>query len=275
MESEQKMVVERLAEASQRGASIPDDIDLENPMIKGLLEKMPEDRRKIFEFMAANNAVRRMNAVQARNMSGYWDEILHAKDNGKKVAWVPFNFSPRIFHALGILPVCVEMLDSMLMGLEEGIEPYLDLAVERGLPDTLCSAQRGVVGLFEAGVIEPPDLLLNGALGGCDPNTKIFEYMAEKWDIPILFLDVPFYHDQRSHNYYAEEFKEVVNAVTEMTGTKLDEDRLREVCELSNKAREIALEVNDIKRNVPNPVPNVYNGQWISIRWRSMNAGRI
>jgi hypothetical protein len=254
------MIIDRLAEATQRGTGIPDDIDLENPMVKDFLEKMPEKRRKVFESMATNNALRRITVAQARSMSGYWDEILHARENGKKVVWVPFNFSPRIFHALGILPVCVEMLDSMLMMLEEGIEPYLDLAVERGLPDTLCSAQRGVVGLFEAGIIEPPDLLLNGALGGCDPNSKIFEYMAEKWEIPILFLDVPFYHDQRSHDYYAEEYREVVNAVMEMTGTKLEEDRLREVCELSNEARELALEINEIKRNVPNPVPNVYNG---------------
>ena len=260
MDTQNRMIIERLAEATQRGASIPDDIDLEDPMVKDFLAKMPETRRKVFEGMAKNKAVRRITVAQARSMSDYWDGVLHARENGKKVVWVPFNFSPRIFHAMDIIPVCVEGLDSMLMMLEEGIEPYLDLAVERGLPDTLCSAQRGVIGLFEAGVIEPPDLLLNGALGGCDPNSKIFEYMAEKWEIPILFLDVPFYHDQRSHDYYAEEYKEVVEAVSEMTGAKLDEERLHEVCELSNKAQELAMEINEIKRNVPNPVPAVYNG---------------
>jgi benzoyl-CoA reductase/2-hydroxyglutaryl-CoA dehydratase subunit BcrC/BadD/HgdB len=260
MSAENRMVVERLVEAFQRGASLPDEIDLDNPMVKSVLEKMSDSRRKFFEAMAKNRVARKINVAQARGMSKYWNEVRHAKENGKKVAWIPFNFSPRIFHALGIIPVCVEGLDSMLMMLEEGIEPYLDLAVERGLPDTLCSAQRGVVGLFEAGVIEPPDLLLNGALGGCDPNSKIFEYMAEKWDIPILFLDVPYYHDQRSHDYYAYEFKEVIHALMDMTGTKLDEDRLREVCELSNQAQELALEINDMKTNVPNPVPHAYNG---------------
>jgi len=260
MNDEQRMIIERLAEATQRGASLPDDIDLENPLVKGVLEKMSETSRNAFVAMAKNKAVRRITVAQARSMSKYWDRVLNAREKGKKVVWVPFNFSPRIFHAMDIIPVCVEGLDSMLMMLEEGIEPYLDLAVERGLPDTLCSAQRGVVGLFEAGVIEPPDLLLNGALGGCDPNSKIFEYMSEKWNIPILFLDVPYYHDQRSHDYYADEYREVVNAVTEMTGAKLDEDRLREICELSNKAQELSMEINEIKRNVPNPVPAVYNG---------------
>jgi len=260
MSIEKGMIIERLAEVMRRGAALPEEIDLEDPLVKSILEKMSETRRDAFVAMAKNKAVWRINAVQARVMSRYWDSVLHARESGKKIVWVPFNFSPRIFHAMDIIPVCVEGLDSMLMMLKEGIEPYLDLAVERGVPDTLCSAQRGVVGLFEAGVIEPPDLLLNGALGGCDPNSKIFEYMAEKWDIPILFLDVPYYHDQRSYDYYAEEYKEVVNAVTEMTGAILDEDRLREVCELSNKSQELSMEINEIKRSIPNPVPSIYNG---------------
>ena len=40
--------------------------------------------------------------------------------------------------------------------------------------------------MFEAGILDKPDLIVNGALGGCDPNTKIFEYMAEKFGIPSL-----------------------------------------------------------------------------------------
>ena len=85
----------------------------------------------------------RSNAAMAR----YWDEVLHARERGKKVAFIPFNCSPEIFHALDIVPVGVEVLNSFTLVLEEGIHEYLDLAVERGLPDTMCSAQRGVVGL--------------------------------------------------------------------------------------------------------------------------------
>ena len=68
--------------------------------------------------------------------------------------------------------VGVEVLNSFSAVLEEGIHPYLDLAVERGLPDTMCSAQRGVVGLLEAGVVEKPDFLVNGAAGGCDHDQR-------------------------------------------------------------------------------------------------------
>jgi len=178
----------------------------------------------------------------------------------------PFNCSPEIFYAMDLIPVGVEILNTMAMTLDEGLNEYLDLSVERGLPDTMCSAQRGVVGLLEAGLLEKPDLLVNGALGGCDPNSKVFEYMSEKFDIPALYLDVPYYHDQRSIDYYTNGYKKVVGALEDMTGNALDEDRLREVCDRSNQATDLIMEINELKKNVPNPVPNYYNANHLGAK---------
>jgi benzoyl-CoA reductase/2-hydroxyglutaryl-CoA dehydratase subunit BcrC/BadD/HgdB len=220
---------------------------------------LTEAQRSNFVAMTKDPDVRKMSARSNAAMGKYWDEVLHARDRGKKVAFIPFNCSPEIFHALDIVPVGVEVLNTFASTLEEGIHEYLDLAVERGLPDTMCSAQRGVVGLLEAGLVEKPDFLVNGAAGSCDPNSKIFEYMAEKWDIPALYLDVPYSHDRRAIDYYTEGYREVVAALQELSGNKLDEDRLREVCQLTNECTQIIMEINDMKRQVPNPVPNYYN----------------
>ena len=51
----------------------------------------------------------------------------------------------------------------------------------------------------------------------------------------------------------------MVEALQELSGNKLDEDRLREVCQLTNECTQIIMEINDMKRQVPNPVPNYYN----------------
>jgi benzoyl-CoA reductase/2-hydroxyglutaryl-CoA dehydratase subunit BcrC/BadD/HgdB len=255
----QPNALERMVAAFQMGSAIPEDLDFESPDVKLLLDSLPERRRAMFVTMAKDPDVRMISNVFNRGMGNYWESVLTAKDQGKKVVFIPFNFSPEIFYALDMVPVGVEVLDTMTMTLEEGIAPYLDLSIERGLPETMCSAQRAVVGMLEAGVLGKPDLLVNGALGGCDPNTKIFEYMGEKFDIPTLFIDVPYYHDKRSFKYYEQGFKEVVKILEEVSGNKLDEDRLREVCSLSNKANELAMEISDLKRHVPNPVPNYYN----------------
>jgi len=241
------------------GGSLPEEMDFDSPQIKALVESMPERRRQTFLAMAKDPDVRKMSNVFNSGLGNYWERVVTAREKGRKVVFMPFNFSPEIFYALDMVPVCVEVLNTMTMTLEEGIHSYLDLSVERGLPDSMCSAQRAVVGMLEAGSIEKPDLLINGALGGCDPNTKVFEYMGEKFDIPTLFIDVPYYHDRRSFEYYRHGFKEVVKVLEEVSGNELDEDRLREICRLSNRASELAIEVTELKRHTPNPVPNYFN----------------
>lgn len=199
-------------------------------------------------------------------LGGHWLRAATAKDDGKKVVWMPFNFSPEIMHALDIVPLTVEVLSSALAALPEGLPSFLDLAVEQGFPETMCSTQKGTIGLLEAGIIPKPDLIVNGAAGFCGPNLKGYEYMAHKFDIPIIFIDDPYYHDQRAYDYYVQGFKRIVSALEEMTGKKVDEDHLREVCELSNEARELYMEIAEMKRNVPNPVPNMYNMGHLGMR---------
>ncbi len=259
MTTERTDAVQRIVEAFEMASMLPEDIDLESPEMQGLIAMMPESRRNMFLASAKDPDIRKMSAVFNRGLGKYWRSLLSAKETGKKIVFVPFNFAPEIFHALDMVPVCVEVLTTMALTLEEGLEEYLDLAVERGLPDTMCSAQRGVIGLFEAGLLEKPDILVNGALGSCDPNSKASEYMAEKFDIPVLYLDIPYYHDKRALDYYAKGFKDIVRALEEMSGHRLDPGRLREVADYTNQASELFFEINELKRNVPNPVPNYYN----------------
>ncbi len=259
MPEAKRNALERMVETFNMTSNLPEDLDVESPPVQALLATLTESQKNNFLAMAKDPGVRKMSSVSNAAMGRYWDEVRNARDRGKKVAFIPFNCSPEIFHALDIVPVGVEVLNSFSMVLEEGIHEYLDLAVERGLPDTMCSAQRGVVGLLEAGLVDKPDFLVNGAAGGCDPNSKIFEYMSEKWDIPALYLDVPYTHDQKAIDYYTQEYRGVVAQLQELSGNKLDEDRLREVCELTNECTEIIMEISDMKRQVPNPVPNYYN----------------
>lgn len=251
--------INRMVTSFQMGSNLPDDLDVNSEEIKAYLATLSESRKSAFLAMTSDPDVRKMSTISNRGMGKYWQNVNTAKEQGKKIVFIPFNCSPEIFYAMDLIPVGVEVLNTMASTLEEGLDSYLDLSIERGLPDSMCSAQRGVVGMLEAGMIEKPALLVNGALGGCDPNSKIFEYMSEKFDIPCMYIDVPYYHDQRALDYYTVEYRKMVDGLEEVSGNKLDYDRLREVCELSNQATELIMEINELKRHVPNPVPNFYN----------------
>ena len=259
MGEKKRNVLEGIIETFNMTSNLPEDLDLEDPEMKAFLDSLTESRRNNFIAMVKDPDVRKMANISNAANGKYLDQVYHARELGKKVAFIPFNASPEIFHALDIVPAGVEVLNTFGAIMEEDFNEYLDLSVERGLPDTMCSAQRGILGLLEAGLLEKPDIFVNGGLGGCDSNSKIFEYMAEKFDIPILYLDVPYYHDQRSFDYYTNGYKQLVAGLEELSGNTLDEDRLREVCELSNQATEIFMEIDEMKRHVPNPVPNYYN----------------
>jgi hypothetical protein len=259
MGENRRNVLEGIIETFNMTSNLPEDLDLEDPAMKAFLDSLPESRRNNFIAMVKDPDVRKMANISNAANGKYLDLVYHARELGKKVAFIPFNASPEIFHALDIVPAGVEVLNTFGSIMEENFNEYLDLSIERGLPDTMCSAQRGILGMLEAGLLEKPDILVNGGLGGCDSNSKIFEYMAEKFGIPILYLDLPFYHDQRSFDYYTNGYKQLVAGLEELSGNTLDEDRLREVCELSNQATEIFMEIDEMKRQVPNPVPNYYN----------------
>ncbi|MCP4755955.1 MAG: 2-hydroxyacyl-CoA dehydratase [Proteobacteria bacterium] len=259
MAEQRRNALERMVETFQMTGALPEEMDLESPEMQAFLETLDESRKNNFLTMAKDPDVRKISNGLNTAMGKYWDDVIKAKSRGKKIVFIPFNCSPEIFYALDMMPIGVEVLNTMAGTLEEGLHEYLDLAVERGLPDTMCSAQRGVVGLLEAGILDNPDMIINGALGSCDPNSKVFEYLSEKFEIPAMFLDIPYYHDERSLDYYTKGYRQVVEALEELSGNKLDEDRLREVCELSNQATEISLDIGELIRNVPNPVPNYYN----------------
>ena len=259
--------IERIVATFEMGASLPEDIDLDSPEVKALVDMMPEYMQKAFHASTSNPDVRSMTMLFNNCLKNYFNTLLSAKETGKKIVFVPFNFAPEILYAMDMVPVCVEVLTTMAQILEEGIGEYLDLAVERGLPDTMCATQRGAIGLLEAGQVEKPDLIINGALGCCDPNSKAFEYMAEKFNIPSLYIDIPFSSDDRALDYYAQGFKKVVSALEEWSGKRLDPERLLEVVNYTNRASELFFEINDLKRNIPNPVPNYYNLQHTGIKY--------
>lgn len=259
--------IERIsATLSMAGSAIPEDIDLESPEIKALLDSMEEGQRNRMLAMAKNPDDRKLNRAFHPFMADYYQSLVNAKEEGKKIVFTPFTLVPEIIYAMDMIPLCADMLSVSAMALEEGVEPYLDLVVERGLPDTMCAVQKIPIGLLEADMIDKPELLINSALGSCDPNTKAYEYVSEKFNIPAVYLDIPYDIDKRSMDYYTNGLRKMIKAIEEMTGQKLDIDHLKEICELSNKSTELFFEIHELKRNVPNPVPNAFSGHFQGLK---------
>lgn len=75
----------------------------------------------------------------------------------------------------------------------------------------------------------------------CDANNLTFKTLGRFWDVPHVYVDVPYDVSRDSVLYVADELREMGRAAEGAFSRKLDEGRLREVCACSERTmRELA-----------------------------------
>lgn len=194
--------------------------------------------------------------------SAYFKLMQDGWKGKRKVVVHPFNFPPEILHAMNTAPVFIEFLSTLASMAPEkypdNVFHYLDYTYESGLPGTLCAGQLGGAGALLYGDWPKPDLILSGAPGFCDVNSKILEYTARTLDIPLLHLDMSAYHDERAMAYFRRSFRDVVARLEEFTGNALDPELLRATVDNTNKVIELYNEIAGLQSAVPSPIPNLY-----------------
>ncbi len=199
--------------------------------------------------------------VVAEANAGYMHNIITAHEQGKKLALVTYNFSPIIVYAMDIVPICLEMMSGMVSTvIQKDTGEYLDYCTEVGFPETACSGQRLGLGPILAGLTEKPDMVLYSTCGVCDSNAAAYAFASEYLDIPVCQLNYPpVLLDPDTVAYQRADFKNLLAFLEEQTGTRLDVDKLREVCNNLNQEDRLISEIQDLERLVPNPVPSIHN----------------
>ncbi len=208
-------------------------------------------------------------------LSNYYENILLAHSRGKKLVATSFCFSPVIFFAMDIVPVCMEMMTGLGNILwKRGMSDYLDFAFEAGLPETSCSSQRGSMGAYLAGLGETIDFVLNNMAGACDTNANAFAFLS-------AYLNKPFYQmnspntigDPRSEAYHLADYSAMIRFLEEQTGEKLDYDRLAEILAEVEIQDELITDVEEFHMLKPTPLTPLDN--LILYVGRFMFSGRV
>ncbi len=187
----------------------------------------------------------------------YLDNLVHVHERGRKNAITTFCFSPTIFYAMDITPVCMEVMTAfMTLTYKRGTAEFLDYCNEVGFTETSCSSQRGSLGAYLAGVGTDIDMIITDTPGVCDTNANAFSFAAAYLNKPFFQLDMPpVLTGERSNEYHRADYRALISFLEEQTGKKLDIDRLREVLAEYEKQDELINELEDLYRLVPNPLP--------------------
>jgi benzoyl-CoA reductase/2-hydroxyglutaryl-CoA dehydratase subunit BcrC/BadD/HgdB len=188
----------------------------------------------------------------------YWtNTVLKGLEEGKKVVYYYFTHSPEIYLAMDLVPICAEYQPALASAIwKDGAEDGIDRIEAEGLPNHLCSAQKGTMGWLLLNKVPKPDVIVK-PVGICDPSNMAYQWMAEYTGAKFIPVDTPYALSDKAFEYYFKEFKKMVETLEEVSGHELDEDRLREVVECSNEAYEYFLENIELRRAVPCPDPSL------------------
>ncbi len=189
------------------------------------------------------------------------EETRHAKERGKKVVLLPFNFPPEIVHSFNNLaPVTTELLSTAATVVLEGQgERYWDYVLGLGLPDHLCSANAIELGSMLSGMDYEPDAIISGCVGSCDVNAKSHEFVSLLLDLPQIPLEKPTMDFSDGFKYFRNSYYKMIGLLEELAGEELKEENLREVSIKANRCTELYYDLWEMKKHVPNPVPGIFS----------------
>jgi benzoyl-CoA reductase/2-hydroxyglutaryl-CoA dehydratase subunit BcrC/BadD/HgdB len=183
-------------------------------------------------------------------LADYWKKGYAAYQNGDPVAFTNFGIPTELFYAMDIVPVVADVLSANATTFGFAHQ-YNDLAAEQ-VPEYLCSNNTILLGSLLSGDMEPPSIMVHPA-NPCDSNMGTYPVFSEYFEFPYFMIDMPYITTEKSIPYVTNEYKKLVTVLEEITGRKLDYDRLRQTMEYSNIVHDHILKLGILREAVPSP----------------------
>ena len=175
----------------------------------------------------------------------------HLYAGGDRVAWCGVTAPFDLLNAMGVTSCFVEFVGAMLASTGT-VEPLLEESERSGFAPDTCGYHRSVIGAARRGLMPIPDFLI-GTTCPCSGGLATIENLARHFEKDLFVLHIPQDASGRNVRYLADQIRDMAAFVTDHTGEHLDQGRLREAVERTNRARTVITEVFRLARYVPSP----------------------
>jgi benzoyl-CoA reductase subunit B len=210
--------------------------------------------------------------IQKKMISGLFKDLATAKKTGTKVVYtfIPGNLS-ELIRAFDMLPVYPE-INALQSGMRKKSGGYIKEAEKYGHSEDVCTYVKCDVGMMLNGNIGPtgeklpePDLLLL-SYTGCFTFLKWFENLERLYPgVPVALIHTPYQENGRitteMTEYMVRQLKEeVIPKMEQVSGKKLDEDKLKNLLRNSAKTEELIVKIFESTKNRPSPIDAYFAG---------------
>ncbi len=236
--------------------------------VEGIANLVNPDMANTVRGLFKLKSARDTEILIVKRVIEYHEKVRKAKEEGKKVAFLPFTFPPEIIQMFeSMMPICTELIAALGILVCAGqSERYWDFAMGMGLPDSLCSANTETVASLCMGPGLKPDVIVSNTVGTCNPNAKIHAFACDYLGIPQFAWEKPTDDSERGREQYYKYLVKLIEQLEEFAGEKLSEGRMREVIRKCNHMAELFNEFWELHKAKPSPVPNIFGIDIIVMR---------
>ncbi|MHB8461472.1 MAG: 2-hydroxyacyl-CoA dehydratase subunit D [Vulcanimicrobiaceae bacterium] len=203
--------------------------------------------------------------LQKELMGEYYAELTaSANGSGLPAAYLLIGGNPvEILRAFDILPVFPEV-NALQLAVRKQSLPFIQAAEFMGYSSDNCAYVKADIGMYFGGRTTPfatipePSLLLCNYVG-CNVYLDWFEHLADYSGREIFQLDIPFIRTASGEPskddiaYVISQLHRLIERCEEITGRKLDEDRLRESVRLSSATGALWSKIKHLTKAHPAP----------------------
>ncbi|MBQ8094874.1 MAG: 2-hydroxyacyl-CoA dehydratase [Clostridia bacterium] len=143
----------------------------------------------------------------------------------ERAALVSVFMPCELLYAMDLVPMCAELYSCFINGAYAE-HAFVEAAENMGIPETYCSYHKILLGSAYAKILPPPKMIVNTSLV-CDANNLTFRELAEFYQVPQFYVDVPREQSENSVHYVADELRELSGFLESACSRKMDEDRLK------------------------------------------------
>lgn len=224
---------------------------------KTLLEHYQKGLKKMQEVSPSTLNTRVYSRVYEAVIDYFSRAISMAEgEREKKVCWHGPAIPGELLLAMDLNPYCIEVMVSTMPSYDPfALKEFVELGEQAGLPPEMCTIDKGSLGLMLSGEFPAPDLFI-GCSFPCD-NIVIGHQMYDRMArVPTFHLDCPYGNEEKDIEFIVKGMKRLITFLEEQTQRKLDYDRLKELMDETNRAYGYWLEICELRKAVPCPLPS-------------------
>lgn len=173
--------------------------------------------------------------------------------NENRVVWTSLFVPSELLFGMGLLPFSLEVSAALFAGVGQSSKGLME-ADAAGIPIDVCSFHKSALGFALKGYLPRP--IAHAATSSlCDSNLKMIRVCESITRKDTIVLDVPYELSKDSVQYLARQLRNLVKKLEEVSGRKMDPERLRDTIERANRTRQRMLELNEVRVSPFSPLP--------------------